>query len=232
VTLIVFDVDGTLVDSQRLILAAQAEAFGAHGLPPMERERALSVVGLSLPQAFASLVGPDGPVESLAEAYKNAFQALRANPAYHEPLFPGAEAILAALAARPGVALGIATGKSRRGVDHLLERHGWGALFSTIQTADDAPSKPDPGMLLNAMAETGRHPGETIMIGDTGYDMAMAGAAGALGIGVTWGYHDAAMLEAAGARHLGASFPEVLAIIDAALGSAGHRAGAVPPSAP
>src|SRR4051812_44704702 len=145
--LIIFDVDGTLVDSQNLLVAAQRETFLKHGLTPPSRERSLSIVGLSLVKAFEVLAGPEGPAESLAEGYRQAFQRLRAEAAYEEPLFPGAAELLLELAARNDAVLGIATGKSRRGVAHLLERHGWERIFATIQTADDAPSKPDPGMI-------------------------------------------------------------------------------------
>src|SRR3712207_722034 len=153
--LVLFDVDGTLVDSQNIIVAAQRAAFAAHGLEPPSRELSLSIVGLSLLEAFTVLAGPKAPVASLAEAYKEAFAALRQDPAYAEPLFPGAAACLDRLSRRQDVLLGIATGKSRRGVSHLLERHGWDRLFATIKTADDAPSKPHPGMILQAMEELG-----------------------------------------------------------------------------
>src|SRR5215207_1169325 len=99
--LFLFDVDGTLVDSQHLIVAAQHEAFAAHGLDPPSRAHALSVVGLSLPEAFTALVGPRGPVEGLATTYREAFQRLRRDPSVPEPLFPGALETLAALAGRP-----------------------------------------------------------------------------------------------------------------------------------
>lgn len=197
--LVVFDVDGTLIDSQHLIVAAQGTAFAEHGMTPPSRSEALSVVGLSLPQAFRRLVGEDGPIESLSESYKRAFQALRLDPSYEEPLFPGMGDLLARLHARADVVLGIATGKSRRGVDHLIEVHGWAGWFATVQTADDAPSKPDPAMLLQAMDETGLDPRATVMIGDTTFDMAMAVEAGAAAIGVAWGYHPPGALYGAGA---------------------------------
>jgi phosphoglycolate phosphatase len=197
--LVIFDVDGTLVDSQNMIVAAQREAFAACGLEPPSRARALSIVGLSLPEAFTALVGADGPVDALSAAYKDAFGRLRADPASEEPLFPGAQALIARLAARTDVLLGIATGKSRRGVAHILDRHGWRAVFATIQTADDAPSKPDPTMLRQAMAETGIAPEAAIMIGDTSFDMGMAKAAGVRPVGVAWGYHPVAALREAGA---------------------------------
>jgi phosphoglycolate phosphatase len=207
--LIVFDVDGTLVDSQHMIVAAQGEAFASVGLPAPTRERSLSVVGLSLPQAFTALVGADGPVVALSEAYKQAFGRLRARAEIRETLFPGAADLLARLNREPAVQLGIATGKSRRGVDHLLGLHGWEGWFSTVQTADDAPSKPHSAMLEQAMAETGAAPAETIMIGDSTYDMVMARGAQVTALGVAWGYHTPEALRAAGAHAVLESFSEL-----------------------
>ncbi len=209
--LILFDVDGTLVDSQNLIVAAHERAFAALGLERPARERLLELVGLSLPETFAALVGPDGPVAALADGYKRGFQELRADPRWAEPPFPGAEAALQALSAMEDVRLGLATGKSRRGADALLARHGWGELFATIQTADDAPSKPHPEMVERAMAETGIGPEATVMIGDSSYDMMMARAAGARALGVAWGYHTPDSLRASGAQAVVGSFAEALA---------------------
>ncbi|WP_375460776.1 HAD-IA family hydrolase [uncultured Enterovirga sp.] len=211
--LVVLDVDGTLVDSQGLIVAAQREAFAACGLPAPTRERSLSIVGLSLNEAFTALVGPLGPVAELAEAYRQAFGRLRADPACEEPLFPGIERMVRRLAAHPDIVLGIATGKSRRGVAHLVERHGWDRLFATVQTADDAPSKPDPGMLLQAMTETGIGPDATAMVGDTSFDMLMAGAAGVRPIGVAWGYHPVPALIEAGAETVIRTIEELAPLI-------------------
>lgn len=194
-----FDVDGTLVDSQHLIVAAQVQAFAENGLPAPARREALSVVGLSLPQAFRRLVGEDGPIAELSESYKRAYNRLRLDPDYEEPLYPGMGDLLAALRGRADVRLGIATGKSRRGVDRLIECHGWQGWFATTQTADDAPSKPDPAMLRQAMAEAGAGPEATVMVGDTTFDMAMAVAAGAAAVGVAWGYHPPGALYGAGA---------------------------------
>lgn len=223
----IFDVDGTLVDSQDLIVAAQHQAFGALGLEPPGRTKALSIVGLSLPEAFTALVGLDGPVRELAEAYKAAFQRLRADPSYAEPLFPGAEEAMARLE-QAGFLLGIATGKSRRGVAHLLDRYGWGSRFATIQTADDAPSKPHPAMLLQALDETGAGPHEAAMIGDTTFDMGMARAAGIGAVGAAWGYHPAAALREAGAHVLAATLEEAGRAAEAlAGGSQSAPAGAI-----
>jgi phosphoglycolate phosphatase len=200
VTLILFDVDGTLVDSQNLIVAAQREAFQALGLEPPTRERSLSIVGLSLVEAFTTLAGARAPVAELAQAYRGAVHRMREEPEDCEPLYEGARELVAHLAGREGITLGIATGKPRRGVDHLLRRKRWHGVFATIQTADDAPSKPDPTMLRQAMGEVDAKPSATVMIGDTSFDMAMACAAGVRAIGVSWGYHPVAALREAGAE--------------------------------
>ncbi|MBB4301574.1 phosphoglycolate phosphatase [Rhodobium orientis] len=200
--LIVFDCDGTLVDSQDMIFAALSEAFTANGLRVPPREVALSIVGLSLNEAFSVLTRktPDAPVSALAASYKDAFYRLRTDRTYHEPMFDGAREAIDALSARDDVLLGIATGKARRGVDAVLAAHGLTGRFASIQTADDAPSKPHPGMILNAMAETGAEPQNTVVVGDTGFDMAMARAAGARAIGVSWGYHPIDRLAEGGAE--------------------------------
>ena len=199
VKLIVFDVDGTLVDSQHLIVEAQARAFAEHGMAAPERREALSVVGLSLPEAFRRLVGDGGPIAGLSESYRRAFQALRIDPDFEDPLFPGMAELIGKLRERSDLRLGIATGKSRRGVAHLLARYGWEDWFATIQTADDAPSKPDPTMLNHAMEEADSEPAMTVMIGDTTFDMMMARSAGAAAVGVAWGYHPPGALYGAGA---------------------------------
>lgn len=211
--LIIFDVDGTLVDSQHHIVAAQAQAFAAHGLPAPSRTAALSVVGLSLHEAFVALAGRDGPIDGLATAYKDAWADLRRQPDYAEQLYPGAQAALTRLAAEPGVRLAIATGKSRRGVAALLEAQGWTRLFASVQTADDHPSKPDPSMIRAALDATGVPPADAAMVGDTSFDMAMAVAARVRALGVGWGYHDPAELRAAGAARVVESFDELTALL-------------------
>jgi phosphoglycolate phosphatase len=228
VKLVIFDVDGTLVDSQKIIVAAQRIAFESHGLEPPSRERSLSIVGLSLMEAFTALAGPKAPVADLVEAYKNAFGRLRMDPAHEEPLFPGAAETLDWLMAHEAALLGIATGKSRRGVAHLLERHRWDRVFATVQTADDAPSKPHPGMLERAMEEVGARPEDTVMIGDSSFDMAMARAAGVLPIGVSWGFQPVAALREAGADRIVDSYAELKESLEGFLGPASHPPQRVP----
>ena len=198
IRLAVFDCDGTLVDSQANICRAMEEAFLLSGLEPPPREVTRRIVGLSLVEAMRAL-RPDVDHHRLANDYKDAFRRLRASDGLDdEPLFPGvAEAIERLLAG--GWVLGVATGKSDRGLAHVLERHALAHAFTTLQTADRHPSKPDPAMLLAAMAEAGAAPQMTAMIGDTSFDMAMARAGGAKAVGVAWGYHDRHELAAAGA---------------------------------
>lgn len=202
--LLVFDCDGTIVDSQAGIVLSMDHAFRTLGLTAPTRKQTLSVVGLSLPEAF-SVLAPDAGYDvrqQLSDRYKSAFRDLDRDPGDCEFLFPGAKQMIGALAREPGVVLGVATGKSRRGVDRLFAREGWENLFVTIQTADDHPSKPHPSMLTRAMEETGALPHQTIMIGDTTYDIEMARAANVGALGVTWGYHLAQELEDAGAHLL------------------------------
>jgi len=209
--LIVFDYDGTLVDSQRAILHAMAEGFAAADLPAPEAAAVRRVVGLSLEVAVARLC-PDSmdgiTVNRVADAYRDAFHALRTRPDYCEPLFPGVRETLAALD-RPEVCLGIATGKARRGLLASLKRHGLQHHFATLQTADEGPGKPHPAMLQRAMAEAGAAPEETVVIGDTTFDMEMAVNAGVTALGVSWGYHAPEELSASGAAGLIGSFAEL-----------------------
>lgn len=216
--LIIFDLDGTLIDSEAIILGAQYETFARCGLDHPGRAAGLGVVGLTLDIALMRLAGLARPDAVLTETYKEVFGAMRrraeTDPALAEPLFPGAAAMLEALAARPGLQLGVATGKSRRGADYIVERHGWRDLFSTIQTADDAPSKPHPGMILRALSETGARAARTAMVGDASFDIEMAIAAGVAPVAVDWGFQPAERLMACGARHLLRDFAELPALLD------------------
>lgn len=198
--LAVFDCDGTLVDSQHSICTAMVRAFEGQKLTPPDRSHILSVVGLSLPHAMATLL-PDAEADfhlHLAEGYKLAFQQLRRDNAVSEPLYPGIADLIRELD-RNGWLLGVATGKSDRGLKLCLAHHGIDAHFVTLQTADHHPSKPHPSMLLTAMAEAGAVPETTAMIGDTSFDMGMAAAAEVRALGVGWGYHTPGDLIASGA---------------------------------
>ncbi len=220
--LVIFDCDGTLVDSQRPIAHAMARAFEAEGLAPPAPEAVRAIIGLSLPEAIAALApGLDGTlVARLVEGYKRAFIAERQRPDHEEPLFEGVRAALDRLAALDHVLLGIATGKARRGIDVLFAREGLADYFHTVQTADRAPSKPHPAMLHQAMEEVGATPRETVMVGDTSFDMEMARNAGVSAIGVAWGYHPVARLVASGAERIVRDFDALLDGLELAVSAA------------
>jgi phosphoglycolate phosphatase len=198
--LAIFDCDGTLVDSGATIYDALAETFGRHRIdlpPPGDCRR---VIGLSLTEAMAALVPDARPGDhlELVETYKACFFEARQQGRVEEPLYDGILELLDDLEA-DGWLLAVATGKSDRGLRHFMEGHGLHARFVSLQTADRHPSKPSPLMALAAMADAGASPDETVVIGDTSFDMAMAVAASAWPIGVSWGYHEPGELIAAGA---------------------------------
>ncbi|KQB13449.1 HAD-IA family hydrolase [Rhodobacter capsulatus] len=207
--LAIFDVDGTLSDSQAHILAAMTEAFGTLGLPLPPRGDVLSIVGLSLPVAMAELApATDAATQAaLVAAYKSSYFTTRA--AAPAPLYPGAKECLLHLAGREDLLLAIATGKSRRGVNALIAHHGLEGLFTSAQVADDHPSKPHPAMVLAALRVAGVEAKDAVMIGDTTFDIEMGRAAGVATIGVSWGYHPVSDLEQAGAGRIVESFSEL-----------------------
>ena len=211
--LAIFDVDGTISDSQSHITHAMTLAFESVQLAAPSREAVLSIVGLSLPVAVARLAPElDVPLqERIVEGYKASYFTSRAaSPA---PLYPGALDCLRDLHARDDLLLGVATGKSRRGLNALIAHHGLDGMFVTQQVADDHPSKPDPDMVFAALSETGVDRRAAVMIGDTTYDIAMAVSAGVRAIGVAWGYHDADELIAAGAYAVARSTDELRDIL-------------------
>ncbi|WP_316861743.1 HAD-IA family hydrolase [uncultured Cohaesibacter sp.] len=207
--LFIFDCDGTLVDSQHTIVEGMDHAFGVHDRKRPTADESRSIIGLSLPEAIAKLAPDLSAADNAAivESYKDFVIAKRASGEAIELLYEGAKEVVEALAATENVLLGIATGKAYRGVLHLFDCYGWHDLFTTVQTADRAPSKPNPGMILQAMEQTGVAPENTYMIGDTSYDMEMAVNAGVTAIGVNWGYHAEAVMREAGAHHIVDDYP-------------------------
>ncbi len=208
--LAIFDCDGTLVDSGGTIHRALRSTFDTHGLDCPPRGVTKRVIGLSLDEAFATLV-PDGDHPALSRTYKDAFFAMRSQGVVEEPLFEG---ILEALDSfeRDGWALGIATGKSLRGLHFCLSAHGIVDRFVTLQTADNHPSKPHPSMVLAAMAEAGSVADETVFIGDTAWDMGAARSAECGAIGAGWGYHDESELRESGAHDVAQDPAELIAL--------------------
>ena len=212
--IVVFDCDGTLVDSAAMIVAAMEQAFVDAAIEPPAAAAIREIIGLSLDEAIRRLAPAATPLggRRIVQHYRSAFMALRADGGYDELLFPGIAALLAELD-RDGRVMAIATGKSRNGVAHLLAKHGLEDVFVSVQTADTNPSKPHPAMLLNAVAEAGGEPGDAVMIGDTSYDMEMAVAAGVAAVGVGWGHHPADHLRATGAAHVAADAGELRALL-------------------
>lgn len=215
--LIIFDCDGTLVDSQHMIIRAMVTAFVEEGLEAPSDHDIRSIIGLSLDEAVATLAPPmeEKALGNLCGTFKEAFVEHRKSPDFHEPLFDGAREILHELANRDDILLGVATGKSRRGVDILFEREGLTDYFFNIQTADDAPSKPHPAMIENAMEQTGIDKSRVLMIGDTTFDIEMARNADVGAIGVRWGYHEEHLLRQAGAHQLIDQFDEITGLVAA-----------------
>jgi phosphoglycolate phosphatase len=214
--LAIFDCDGTLVDSQANICLAMEECFVGAGLEAPDRAQTRRVVGLSLVEAMRQMLPHAEPHVhvALAEDYKTSFQRLRTGGLVEEPLYEGVAELIETLAF-DGWLLGVATGKSDRGLALCLDHHGIHGRFVTLQTADRHPSKPHPSMIEQAMADAGAAPETTVMIGDTSYDMAMARAAGVTAIGVAWGYHDAEELTRAGAQCIARHPSEITALIKA-----------------
>ena len=217
--LAIFDCDGTLVDGQANICLAMEHAFDEAGMPPPPRQATRRIVGLSLVEAMRMLLpdASDAQHLDMAEQYKAAYFTLRGNGMADEPLYDGIAALLSELD-EGGWLLGIATGKSDRGLHRCLDVHGLRGLFVTLQTADRHPSKPHPSMIYQALADSGADVASTIMVGDTVYDIQMGQAAGCKTIGVGWGYHPLDELRDAGADFLVETMDELKTILENAHG--------------
>lgn len=210
VRLAVFDCDGTLSDGQAGVVRAMELAFTEQGLRVPDHHLVRRIVGLSLPQAMRELspLLDDEAVRDLVDSYKTAFRAMREDGSLNEPLYAGIPELLRRLHAK-GWTLGVATGKSDRGLASTLAVNGLTDLFGPLHTADRHPSKPDPAMLLAAMDDCLALPETTVMVGDTVYDIVMARSAGVRAIGVDWGYHEADELLNAGAEAVASSPAEL-----------------------
>lgn len=201
--LVLFDCDGTLVDSQHAIVDSMNAAWDAHGLGAPDANAVRRVVGLSLVEAIMRLAPALTEKEAckVAETYKRAFGDMRNLGQVDEPLYDGMLETIETLAAA-GYLMGVATGKSRRGLDAVLNRHKLRDHFVTLQTADMGPGKPNPHMVWRALDETGAGAADTVVVGDTTFDIHMARRAGSSAIGVVWGYHEPEELTAAGAHRV------------------------------
>lgn len=208
--LALFDCDGTMVDSQANICASMDQAFLAHGLTPPDHHKTRRIVGLSLQEAVRQLLPDqeDALVAAITQSYRDGFFKMREDGAVQEPLYDGLIGLIDRLES-DGWMLGVATGKSDRGLNHVLEVHGLMDRFVTLQTADRHPSKPHPAMVELAISEAGAAAETTAMIGDTSFDMEMGVNAGVRPIGVDWGYHDSHELLTAGAHIVAETMDEL-----------------------
>jgi phosphoglycolate phosphatase len=197
-SLVVFDMDGTLINSGDAITARVLAAFAAVGLPAPSLNVIRANVGLSLPLYLANVADSDDP-DLLAALFNGYRAASAAAPPGQMPLFEGARELLDRLHQRPGTRLAVATGKGRAGLDKTLAQNDMAHYFVSLQTPDTNPSKPHPGMLHSAMDAVGVGPDETVMIGDAVFDIEMAAAAGVRSIAVSWGLQPVDALRAAGA---------------------------------
>lgn len=207
--LILFDLDGTLVDGQHSVTATFEAVFPKFGYPAPSKALVRSIIGRSLPQAIADMLGPDAPAAEITEAYKEHFHAMRAITGYTETLYDDVDAVVRRLAARQDLVLGTATGKALRGIQWMIDAQNWHGFFKTLQAADTAASKPSPEMVFNACRETGISPRDTLVFGDSIFDMQMAVSAGATAVGVSWGYGEPETLVKAGAVRIIDHFADV-----------------------
>ncbi|KXG86617.1 HAD-IA family hydrolase [Agrobacterium bohemicum] len=200
--LVLFDCDGTLVDSVGLIHEVMARTFVHFGYDRPDVSLTKSIIGLTLDIAIARMQGKphvDDEAVAMTGHYKSIYAQTRAEAGFQEPVFDGIRAMIETLAKREELLMGAVTGKSRRGLDLIMDTHGFRQHFIVSRTADDCPSKPHPAMVTECCSQTGIVPADTIVIGDATYDMQMAKAAGAKAIGVAWGYASVDDLWKAGA---------------------------------
>ena len=192
--LIVFDWDGTLMDSEARIVACIQAAIEDTGAAPLGVEAIRNIIGLGLREAVQALYpGTDETFcQQLADRYRAHFLSATLAPS---AMFEGAMETLRALA-RQDYLLAVATGKGRRGLDMTLVTSGLADFFHATRCADETASKPSPNMLLELMDELGVMPAKTLMVGDTEYDMAMAANAGTAALAVSYGVHTPARLRA------------------------------------
>ena len=214
--LAIWDVDGTIVDSRQVIQKAMDRAFRRAGLGGIEYDRTRTIVGLELTEAVTRLAPPDySAVQAvqLATFYKEAFVEQRAEAGFSEPLYDGVRDTIERLV-DAGWLMGVATGKARRGLDIVFEHHGLHRYFDTLQTVDGGAGKPHPRMVLDAMRETGTDTFQTVMIGDTRFDMEMGRNAGVHTLGVGWGFHTADEIAEGGADSIHHDFAGLDAALD------------------
>ncbi len=214
--LVIFDADGTLVDSQAIIHAAMQESFVTHGHEPLPIESTRSIIGLTLNVAISKLLERplDDHINKMTETYKSHYLELLKKPEMHASLYDGISKVLADLAEQDETLIAIATGKSRRGLNALIETHKLNDKLVASRCADECPSKPHPAMILECCEIAGCQTSQTVMIGDASFDMQMAVNADCPSIGVTWGYQPRQVLIETGASMTIDKPSEIVAAID------------------
>jgi len=188
--LVLFDCDGTLVDSAFFIHKCVEAVFLEYELTPPRLDQTKSIIGLSLHDAFDILLEGQlaSKLDQMVLDYKRNFFEIRTKEQLLEPLYDGIRDVITQLHSQDEIILGVVTGKSRRGLKAILSGHELQHYFGPLRTADDCPSKPHPAMVLECCDEVGIEPSSTYVIGDAIFDIDMAKNAGATSIGVTWGY--------------------------------------------
>ncbi|TPW33133.1 HAD-IA family hydrolase [Martelella alba] len=211
--LVLFDCDGTLVDSLVIIQETMRRTFLDFGYAAPAVEATRATVGLTLDVAIAGLLDKpaiDEEARAMMAHYRSLFSEVRADPSMQESLFEGIADVLERLFEEDEILIGAVTGKSRRGLNHMLDVHNWFSRFPVTRTADDCPSKPHPAMVLECCSEAGIDPADTTVIGDAVFDMQMARSAGARALGVSWGYGQTDALMSAGAERILTSPNDIL----------------------
>ncbi|MAP93711.1 MAG: haloacid dehalogenase [Ponticaulis sp.] len=209
--MIVWDLDGTIIDSRETIQNAMSRAFNQLGMDSPDYNDTRKIVGLSLDEACRGLLPPDASdklVSDLTHEYKEAFVFLRTQKGFSERLYDGAVNLLQDLA-NENCLMGVATGKSRRGIDAVFGHHDLHRYFDTIWCADDGPGKPNPFMVVEAMKAVGVEVDQTVMVGDAIHDIIMGRSAGVITHGVTWGFGEPDELTSAGAHHVHETMPSL-----------------------
>lgn len=211
----VFDLDGTLIDSAASIVQGVLACWSACGFPELDPEDARRIIGLPWEESVLSLLPGAGEKEftMIRDYHDEVRRGVRTRPPVSENAFPGALDTLDLLE-EAGYLLGVVTSRTGGRLQELFEKHGLHGRFLTYKTADMGPGKPNPHLLLEAMGDVGVTPEQTVMVGDTTFDILMAVNAGVSSVGVSWGVHEVDELHEAGAHHVVGEFHELPPIID------------------
>ena len=206
--LIIFDWDGTLMDSAAKIVNCLQSSARDTGLPVPDEKAARNIIGLGLHESMQILFGDisEQQIEQMVEHYRQYFVHTDKTV---QALFPGVKEGLGTIT-ETGALLGIATGKARVGLDRVLTAEKMHDFFVVTRCADEARSKPHPQMLLDILDYTAIDADKVLMIGDTTYDMEMASAAGVDALGVSYGVHESEALLQASALEVVNSFSELM----------------------